>query len=107
MSVTGFCAACGEQTIPCRIESGGRCRTEHFRDSVVIMLPTIGEKCLLGRRRRRHGAVLGPGRLPLEPGRDDRDSCAREVRGGRQTAVRELPLDAAGPYPSSLMIGLI
>ncbi|MDR3507859.1 MAG: NUDIX-like domain-containing protein, partial [Caulobacteraceae bacterium] len=51
----GFCAACGQVS---RVTDGGwkrvcdACRTEHFprTDPVVIMLPTLGDRCLLGRQ---------------------------------------------------------
>ena len=57
------------------------CRTEHFprTDPVVIMLPTIGEKCLLGRQavwpQGMYSALAGF----LEPGETIEEACAREV----------------------------
>lgn len=68
-----FCSACGGRNAPA--EGGWKhvcetCRTEHFprTDPVVIMLPTHGERCLLGRQ-----AVWPAGRMSalagfLEPG---------------------------------------
>ena len=110
----GFCAACGEQTIA--VEGGWKrvcesCRTEHFprTDPVVIMLPTIGEKCLLGRQavwpQGMYSALAGF----LEPGETIEEACAREVNEeAGLTAVRvNYHSTQPWPYPSSLMIGLI
>ena len=51
----GFCSACGQPTLA--TEGGWKrvcesCKTEHFprTDPVVIMLPTLGDRCLLGRQ---------------------------------------------------------
>ncbi len=110
----GFCPACGEQTIA--VEGGWErvcesCRTEHFprTDPVVIMLPTIGEKCLLGRQavwpQGMYSALAGF----LEPGETIEEACAREVNEeAGLTAVRvNYHSTQPWPYPSSLMIGLI
>ncbi|HEX4117974.1 MAG TPA: NUDIX-like domain-containing protein, partial [Rhizomicrobium sp.] len=53
----GFCPNCGNAT---EIQDGGyrrvcpRCGAEHFprTDPVVIMLPVLGEECLLGHNKR-------------------------------------------------------
>ena len=49
-----FCSACGQPTLA--MDGGWKricesCKTEHFprTDPVVIMLPTLGDRCLLGR----------------------------------------------------------
>jgi NAD+ diphosphatase len=110
----GFCPACGQPTLA--IDGGWKrvcesCRTEHFprTDPVVIMLPTIGERCLLGRQavwpKGMYSALAGF----LEPGESIEEACAREVyeeAGFRATSVRYHSTQP-WPYPSSLMIGLI
>jgi NAD+ diphosphatase len=109
----GFCPSCGQQTLA--IDGGWKrvcesCRTEHFprTDPVVIMLPTIGDRCLLGRQavwpKGMYSALAGF----LEPGESIEEACAREVyeeSGLRATAVRYHSTQP-WPYPSSLMIGL-
>jgi NAD+ diphosphatase len=108
------CAACGEVSEPA---DGGwkricpACRAEHFprTDPVVIMLPTHGERCLLGRQsawpKGMYSALAGF----LEPGESIEEACAREVfeeAGLKATAVTYHSTQP-WPYPSSLMIGLI
>jgi NAD+ diphosphatase len=110
----GHCSACGARTT---VVDGGwkrvceACRTEHFprTDPVVIMLPTFGERCLLGRQaawpKGMYSALAGF----LEPGENIEEACAREVKeeaGLTATAVRYHSTQP-WPYPSSLMIGLI
>ncbi|HEY3887308.1 MAG TPA: NAD(+) diphosphatase [Caulobacteraceae bacterium] len=110
----GFCPACGQPTLA--IEGGWKrvcesCRTEHFprTDPVVIMLPTIGERCLLGRQavwpKGMYSALAGF----LEPGESIEEACAREVyeEAGLVTAKVRYHSTQPWPYPSSLMIGLI
>ena len=110
----GFCSACGQPTLA--IEGGWKrvcesCRTEHFprTDPVVIMLPTIGERCLLGRQavwpKGMYSALAGF----LEPGESIEEACAREVyeEAGLVTTSVRYHSTQPWPYPSSLMIGLI
>ena len=109
----GFCPNCGQPSIA--VDGGWKriceaCRTEHFprTDPVVIMLPTFGEKCLLGRQavwpKGMYSALAGF----LEPGESIEEACAREVKeeaGLTATTVRYHSTQP-WPYPSSLMIGL-
>lgn len=108
------CAACGE---PSAVADGGwkrvcpACRAEHFprTDPVVIMLPTHGEKCLLGRQamwpKGMYSALAGF----LEPGETIEEACARELMEEAAliaTSVR-YHSNQPWPFPNSLMIGLI
>ena len=109
-----FCSVCGS---PSRPSDGGWkricpvCNGQHFPrvDPCVIMLPVIGEKCLVGRQ-----AAWAPGRFSalagfLEPGESVEEACAREVKeeaGLTVTAVR-YHSSQPWPYPSNLMLGLI
>jgi NAD+ diphosphatase len=108
-----FCAACGNESA---LADGGwkrvcpACRAEHFPrvDPVTIMLPWIGDRCLLGRQ-----AAWPEGRMSalagfLEPGESIEESCAREVKEeSGLTAVRvTYHSSQPWPFPASLMIGL-
>jgi NAD+ diphosphatase len=108
-----FCANCGQPTLA--IDGGWKrvcdaCRTEHFprTDPVVIMLPTFGDKCLLGRQRvwpkGMYSALAGF----LEPGESIEEACAREVmeEAGLTAVSVSYHSTQPWPYPSSLMIGL-
>ena len=109
----GYCANCGQATLPA---DGGwkrvcdACRAEHFprTDPVVIMLPTHGGRCLLGRQaawpKGMYSALAGF----LEPGETIEEACAREVReeAGLETVEVRYHSTQPWPYPSSLMIGL-
>jgi NAD+ diphosphatase len=108
-----FCPNCGQ---PSTAVDGGwkrvceACKTEHFprTDPVVIMLPTFGEKCLLGRQaiwpKGMYSALAGF----LEPGESIEEACAREVmeEAGLTAVAVRYHSTQPWPYPSSLMIGL-
>jgi len=109
----GFCPNCGQPTIA--VEGGWKrvcaaCRTDHFprTDPVVIMLPTFGDRCLLGRQRvwpkGMYSALAGF----LEPGESIEEACAREVmeEAGLTAVSVSYHSTQPWPYPSSLMIGL-
>jgi len=108
-----FCSNCGQPTLA--IEGGWKrvcdaCRAEHFprTDPVVIMLPTFGDRCLLGRQRvwpkGMYSALAGF----LEPGEGIEEACAREVmeEAGLTAVSVSYHSTQPWPYPSSLMIGL-
>jgi NAD+ diphosphatase len=109
-----FCAVCGHAS---EASEGGwkrvcpSCKAEHFprTDPVVIMLPTRGETCLLGRQaawpKGTYSALAGF----LEPGESIEEACAREIweESGLRTASVRYHSTQPWPYPSSLMIGLI
>jgi NAD+ diphosphatase len=76
---------------------------------VVIMLPTFGDRCLLGRQaiwpKGMYSALAGF----LEPGETIEEGCARELKeeAGLETLSVRYHSTQPWPYPSSLMIGLI
>src|SRR5579883_2267582 len=80
----GFCAQCGN---PTTISSGGwgrqcpQCRAHHYPrvDPVVIMLAVKGERCLLGRNRRRVGSRYSCLAGYMEPGETLEEAVRREV----------------------------
>ena len=110
----GFCAVCGT---PTDVEAAGwtrrcpKCRAHHFPrvDPVVIMLAVSGERCLLGRGRRRPGARFSCLAGFMEPGETIEEAVRREVAeeaGIRVGRVRYLATQP-WPFPSSLMIGCL
>jgi NAD+ diphosphatase len=109
-----FCAQCGTPSVPA---SGGwvrhcpSCSAHHFPrvDPVVIMLAVRGERCLLGRGRRRVGSRFSCLAGFMEPGETLEEAVRREVleessiRVGRVRYLASQPW----PFPSSLMIGCL
>ena len=109
----GFCSACGQPTFA--TDGGWKrvcevCKTEHFprTDPVVIMLPTLGDRCLLGRQavwpKGMYSALAGF----LEPGETIEEACAREIKEESGLTATSVVYHSTQPwpYPSSLMIGL-
>ena len=110
----GFCAQCGS---PSAISSGGwgrqcpNCRAHHYPrvDPVVIMLAVRGERCLLGRGRRRVGTRYSCLAGFMEPGETIEEAVRREVLeelGIQVGSVRYLA-SQPWPFPSTLMMGLL
>ncbi|MES1156464.1 MAG: NAD(+) diphosphatase [Alphaproteobacteria bacterium] len=109
-----FCANCGAASHVA--EAGWKrvcpaCESEHFPrvDPVVIMIPTLGERVLLGRQAKwpkgMHSALAGF----VEPGETIEEAVGRETfeeAGLRVNAVR-LHSTQPWPFPSQLMIGVI
>jgi NAD+ diphosphatase len=109
-----FCAQCGTPSV---VASGGwvrhcpSCKAHHFPrvDPVVIMLAVRGERCLLGRGRRRPGARFSCLAGFMEPGETPEEAVRREIleeSGVEVGRVRYLA-SQPWPFPSSLMMGFL
>jgi NAD+ diphosphatase len=109
-----FCAQCGTPSVAA---SGGwvrhcpNCKAHHFPrvDPVVIMLAVKGERCLLGRGRRRPGARFSCLAGFMEPGETPEEAVRREIleeSGIEVGRVRYLG-SQPWPFPSSLMMGFL
>ena len=110
----GFCAQCGTPSDPAAggwIRQCPNCKAQHYPrvDPVVIMLAVRGERCLLGRGRRRVGTRFSCLAGFMEPGETLEEAVRREVleeaniRVGRVRYLASQPW----PFPSSLMIGCL
>ncbi len=110
----GFCAACGTRSALTNVGWGRRCpscKASHFPrvDPVVIMLPVLGERCLLGRNARRAGARFSCLAGFVEPGERLEEAVAREVfeEAGLTVTHARYVASQPWPFPSSLMCGFI
>jgi NAD+ diphosphatase len=110
----GFCANCGTATQV--VDAGwkrlcGACNAEHFPrvDPVCIMVPTFGDKVLLGRQkawpRGMHSALAGF----IEPGEAIEEAVARETLEEAGLVVTHVTMHSTQPwpFPHSLMIGVL
>lgn len=109
-----YCANCGAPSAP--VEAGWKrecasCKAEHFPrfDPVVIMVPTFGDICALGRQkpwpRGMHSALAGF----VEPGETIEEAVARETLEEAGLRVRSIRLHSSQPwpFPHSLMMGAL
>ena len=109
-----FCAQCGTPSV---VASGGwvrhcpSCKAHHFPrvDPVVIMLAVSGERCLLGRGRRRPGARFSCLAGFMEPGETPEEAVRREILEESNIEVGRVRYLASQPwpFPSSLMMGFL
>ena len=107
-----FCANCGAETAGA---DGGyrrdctRCGSQHFprTDPVVIMLPVLGEECLIGRNARFPGGLYSAFAGFLEPGETVEEAVKRELQEEVSLKVSRVTYHASQhwPFPSSLMLG--
>jgi NAD+ diphosphatase len=107
-----FCANCGTPTTPA--DTGYRrlcpqCGAEHFprTDPVVIMLPLLGEECLIGRSPRFPEGVYSAFAGFVEPGETVEEAVKRELKEEVSLNVSSVRYHASQPwpFPSSLMLG--
>ncbi|HEY2836384.1 MAG TPA: NAD(+) diphosphatase [Rhizomicrobium sp.] len=107
-----FCANCGAETSP---TDGGyrrdcpQCGNQHFprTDPVVIMLPILGDECLIGRNARFPGGLYSAFAGFLEPGETVEEAVRRELLEEVSLKVGRITYHASQhwPFPSSLMLG--
>lgn len=108
----GFCPNCGNAT---EIQDGGyrrvcpKCAAEHFprTDPVVIMLPILGEECLLGHNKRFQPGFYSAFAGFLEPGETMEEGVKRELHEEADVKIGGVRYHASQPwpFPSSLMLG--
>lgn len=111
-----FCPVCGSQTAA--KDAGARrqcvnpdCGAVQFprTDPAVIMLVTLGEKCLLGRSPRFPVAIYSTLAGFVEPGEALEDAVVREVAEESGVRVKSVRYHSSQPwpFPASLMVGFI
>jgi len=108
----GFCPNCGHATEP--MDGGYRrlcpaCSAEHFprTDPVVIMLPLLGDRCLIGRNKRFPPGLYSAFAGFVEPGESMEEAVRRELTEEVSLKVGAVRYHATQPwpFPSSLMLG--
>jgi NAD+ diphosphatase len=108
----GFCPNCGHAT---ELMDGGyrrlcpACKADHFprTDPVVIMLPLLGDRCLVGRNKRFPPGLYSAFAGFVESGESMEEAVRRELMEEvnlRAGAVR-YHASQPWPFPSSLMLG--
>jgi NAD+ diphosphatase len=107
-----FCSVCGAKST--LADAGYKrqcssCKAEHFprTDPVVIMLPTHGDKCFLGRQKAWPKGMYSALAGFVEPGESIEEAVAREIDEEASIKVSRVSYHSTQPwpYPSSLMIG--
>lgn len=110
----GYCANCGGPTLV--VEAGWkrecpRCSAEHFPrvDPVCIMVPTFGDKCLLGRQKVWPRGMFSALAGFIEPGEAIEEAVARETHEEAGLIVKQVTMHSTQPwpFPHSLMIGVL
>ena len=110
----GFCSKCGAKSV---IAEGGykrscpACGADHFprTDPVVIMLPYLGDKCLLGRQAGWPENLFSALAGFMEPGETIEEAVARETMEEAGVTINSVQYHSTQPwpFPSSLMIGCL
>ena len=107
-----FCAQCGAATDIADIGHRRvcpKCGAEHFprTDPVVIMLPVLGDACLVGRNRRFPDGLYSAFAGFVEAGESLEDAVRRELSEEAGITVGAIQYHASQPwpFPSSLMLG--
>jgi NAD+ diphosphatase len=108
----GFCPNCGHAT---KLMDGGyrrlcpACGAEHFprTDPVVIMLPLLGDRCLIGRNKRFPPGLYSAFAGFVEPGESMEEAVRRELMEEVNLKIGAVRYHATQPwpFPSSLMLG--
>jgi NAD+ diphosphatase len=108
----GFCPNCGHAT---ELKDGGyrrlcpACSAEHFprTDPVVIMLPLLGERCLVGRNKRFAPGLYSAFAGFVESGESMEEAVRRELLEEVNLKAGTVRYHASQPwpFPSSLMLG--
>ena len=108
----GFCPNCGTAT---HMRDGGYrrlcpdCGAEHFprTDPVVIMLPILGDECLVGRNLRFPPGLFSAFAGFVEPGESMEEAVRRELSEevNLKTGAVTYHATQPWPFPSSLMLG--
>jgi NAD+ diphosphatase len=108
----GYCANCGTRTA---MRDGGwkrdcpSCKAEHFprTDPVVIMLVTLGDKCLLGRQKQFLPGMYSCLAGFVEAAETIEDAVRREIfeESGIHCTDVNYYMTQPWPYPTSLMNG--
>jgi NAD+ diphosphatase len=109
-----FCGDCGSPTTSVegghvRICTNDQCGQHHFprTDPAIIVLVTLGERCLLGRQPTWREGLYSTIAGFVEPGESLENAVIREVQEETGVKVKETFYHSSQPwpFPSSLMLG--
>jgi NAD+ diphosphatase len=108
-----FCGECGSPTRSAeggclRVCTDSQCGQQHFprTDPAIIVLLTLGERCLLVRKSWWPEGMYSNVSGFVEPGESLEDTLMREVREETGVEVKEMSYHSSQPwpFPSSLML---